>query len=324
MLQNLLFVIIGLVGLYYGGEWLVQGASRLARSFGIPALIIGLTVVAFGTSTPELVVSVSAALGGSGDIAIGNVVGSNIANIGLILGITGFIFPIAVHIAFLRREIPILLVVTLVALLLSADGQITRLDGGLMVVGLLVYLGTMVVFAQQNNDDAVVQQEKVSVEAEYASVDVLIRQRGRELLRLLVGLGILLIGAQLTVEGAVNIAREIGISELVIGLTMVAVGTSLPELATSAIAALRKHSDIAIGNIVGSNIFNLLCILGITAVINPITVNQRVITFDGIVMVGFAVLLLPLIWDRVLGRREGTLLLLLYTLFVIYTFGGSA
>jgi cation:H+ antiporter len=340
---DLIFVVFGLLGLFFGGEWLVTGASRIARSFGISALVVGLTVVAFGTSTPELLVSLSATLGGTEGISIGNVIGSNIANIGLILGATGLVAPIAVRAVLLRREIPILLVVSVVAYLTLLDGVISRVEGILLVLGLVAFNVMMVVFSRRVLSDP---ETDVSIEAqEIEAVEdppIVPSQRPRELLRLVVGLGILLVGAQLTVSGSTSLARNFGVSELVIGITLVAVGTSLPELATSLVAAFREQSDIAIGNVVGSNIYNLMGILGITAVIQPIQLAtatfsfniydllqqpfsteyspmQYVIRFDGPIMIGFAVLLLPLVLNRVITRRESVMLLVFYSSFIIFT-----
>lgn len=315
MFIDIIFVVFGLVALYFGGEWFVEGAARIARSFGLSSMVIGLTVVAFGTSTPELLVSLSAALAGNSDIAIGNVIGSNIANIGLILGMTGLIFPISVHIDLLRREIPILLAATAGTALLVIDGEVSRLDGVLMLIGLVAFNVFMIYSARREREKRVFLDE----DGEDAEDPPPVEPIGRSVVRGLVGLAVLLLGAQLTVQGAVDLARSVGVSELVIGVTLVAFGTSLPELTTSIVAAFKKESDIAIGNIVGSNIYNLLSILGLTAVLAPIDVDQRVITFDGVVMVGFTLLLLPLVWNRVIQRREGFLLLTLYFIFIFVT-----
>ncbi|MFW5691606.1 MAG: calcium/sodium antiporter [Chloroflexota bacterium] len=327
--------------LYFGGDWLVEGASKLARSFGISALVVGLTVVAFGTSVPELLVSVSAALGGTSDIAIGNVIGSNIANIGLILGVAGLIFPIAVRAALLKREIPILVTTTAFTALLFYDGTISRLDGLLLVIGLVAFNVAMIYFARQDHRRSDDLAEEV---AEYEAGEdppITPAERIREVVRLGLGLVVLAVGAQLTVTGAVSIARDVGVSELVIGITLVAVGTSLPELATAVVAAFNKQSDIAIGNVVGSNIFNLLSILGITALIRPISMIQpmtfgewstivanplvynydtyfQVTRVDGPVMLGFTLLLFPFVLNRRIGRGESLLLLTLYVAFSVF------
>jgi len=338
VILDLIFVAGGIVMLYYGGNWLVEGASRLARSFGISALVVGLTVVAFGTSVPELLVSVSAALSGTSDVSIGNVIGSNIANIGLILGATGLVFPIVVRANLIRREIPILIAITLGAAFIFYDGTISRLDGASLLIGLIVFNAAMLYFSRRDRETQDFQVEEDEYEAG-AEKPITAEQRPRELVRLLLGLVVLAIGAQLTVDGAVSIARSFGISELVIGITLIAVGTSLPELATSIIAALNKQSDIAIGNVVGSNVYNLLSILGLTALIRPIsminpyalnrtwseivanpialdfTTYHQVTRFDGPIMMAFTLLLLPIAINRKISRLEAVLLLIGYFAF---------
>ncbi len=317
MLLHIVFIILGLVGLFIGGNWLVRGASRLARSFGISALVVGLTVVAFGTSTPELLVSISAALSETSGISIGNVIGSNIANIGLILAVTGIIYPVAVQVTLLKREIPILLLITIATAALVHDGSVSRIDGLILIVGLILFNIGMIYFSHRdriNGNHTDEQNDEPLLEAS---------QRLRELMRIMAGLILLVIGARLTVDGATAIARDLGVSELVIGVTLVALGTSLPELATSVIAALKKQSDIAIGNVVGSNIYNLLGILGITALIRPIEIpaaNLDEVRVDGGIMIIFTILLLPLVINRVLSRREGVFLLSCYIVFTGYVF----
>ncbi|MEO0598275.1 MAG: calcium/sodium antiporter [Chloroflexota bacterium] len=301
-------LLSGLVLLFFGGNWLVQGASRLAESAGVSPLVVGLTIVAIGTSAPELIVSISAALSGSADIAVGNVVGSNIANIGLILGLSALIYPVSVHVTMLRREIPIMLFVTLLAVWMFNDNTLTRGEGGVLLIGLVLFTAFMLVASrqeQQTDGDASADQP-VTV------------GRLKEGMRTLVGMLLLVIGAQLTVSNATELARNVGVSEVVIGITLVALGTSLPELVTSITAAWRKQSDIAIGNIVGSNIFNILGILGVSALLQPIEIVQQVATVDALVMLGFSMLLLPFVLDRVLGRIEGLGFLLGYMGFTLY------
>lgn len=311
MIENLLGLALGLVGLFFGGQWLVTGSSRLARSLGISALIVGLTVVAMGTSAPELLVSLDAALRGSPDIAVGNIVGSNIANIGLILGLAGLIYPISVHVNLLRREIPIMVVVTVAVFVMFLDGVISQFEGLLLVGGMIAFLVFMVVSArkEQKVDHHIPEDEDIIPPANI--------NRLLELGRVALGLVVLVVGAQFTVDSAVNMARTFGVSELIIGVTLVAVGTSLPELVTSVMAAIRKESDIAIGNIVGSNIFNILAILGLTTFIQPIPVAGQIVRFDGLVMIAFAVLLVPFVLNRRLGRRESAIFLGAYIVYVI-------
>lgn len=315
MILSLVGLAAGLVALYFGGDWLVAGASRLARSLGVSALIVGLTVVSIGTSMPELLVSVDAALRGSSDISIGNVVGSNIANIGLILGISGLIYPIRVNISLLRREIPIMVLVAVAAYALMRDGTISRGDGGLLLAGMVGFVALMVILGRQEQ-----VASKTAPPTESADVAI---NRWRETLRMVAGIAVLMVGARLTVDNAIDIARVLQISELVIGVTVVAVGTSLPELVTSTVAAMRRESDIAIGNVVGSNIFNILGILGATAVIRPILVVAQIVTFDALVMIGFSLLVLSFVINRHLSRLEAIAFLGLYVAYIVYSLVGN-
>ena len=316
-------IAAGLAGLFFGGEWLVKGSSRLARSFGISALIIGLTIVAIGTSTPELIVSVDAALRGSSDISVGNIIGSNIANIGLILGIAGLISPMVVKTSLVRREIPIMVGVTLLLLLLVGDGTISQGDGLLLLVGMVAFI-SLLIYAEQRAS-AAEQALEAGVEAELeAEIDgnITAKQRPREALRVVLGIALLVVGARLTVDGAVALARGIGVSELVIGITLVAVGTSLPELATSVVAAFRGEADISIGNVVGSNIANILLILGVTSVISPVSVAPQIIRLDIWVALGFALVLFPFALNQKLTRWEAGVLLAVYIGYILVTFSG--
>lgn len=309
----ILGLLVGLAFLFLGGNWLVQGASRLAQSIGISPLIVGLTIVAIGTSAPELIVSVSAAIAGSSDIAIGNVVGSNIANLGLILGISALIYPVSVHVTMLRREIPIMLGVTIIAFGMFQDGTLSRIEGVLLVAGFLIFVAFMIYSSRQE------QTLAHDITEEQNAAEPKTMRRSREFLRLGIGIVLLVLGAQLTVNNASILARNLGVDELVIGVTLVAVGTSLPELVTSVTAALHKESDIAIGNVVGSNIFNILGILGISALIQPIQVSPQSANVDSLVMVGFSLLALPFVLDRKLGRIEGGMFIVAYVGFTLYT-----
>jgi len=310
MLLNIFFIALGLFGLYLGGTMFVGASAALARRLGMSPLMVGLTVVSIGTSLPELIVSLGAALSGRSEIALGNVIGSNIANIGLILGLSGLIMPLTVHVSLLRRELPIMVGVTLLTLGLALNGDISRFDGVLLLTGMVVFLAWTVYGAQRSKTKP------------DTPLDLPDEPQWRTLLRLVGGLGLLLIAAQLTVEGATGAARAFGVSELVIGITLVAVGTSLPELVTSITAALQRQSDIAVGNIVGSNIFNLLGILGATSLASPIPVAPQVLQIDGLVMLGFAVLLLPFLLNRKLGKLESLTFLGLYVGYNIYLFVG--
>lgn len=291
----------GLIGLFVGGEALVRGAVGIARRLAIPPLLIGLTVVGFGTSTPELLVSVGAALRGVPDIAIGNIVGSNIANILLIVGASALVWPIRVMGATLARDTSVMMAATLALVPVFWMGGVERLAGVVLVAGLAGYL-----YWAYRSPGAVADDDDLPIPALWRSG-----------LWVALGLGALMLGAQFLVDGAVSIARGYGVSEAFIGLTIVAVGTSLPELATSLIAALRRQSEIAIGNIVGSNIFNIFGILGVTALITPIPVAARFMTFDLPVMIAVSGVLTGLLLLRPsIGRAVGAALLLTYAVYV--------
>ncbi|MBI5666822.1 MAG: calcium/sodium antiporter [Chloroflexi bacterium] len=311
---DVVYVLLGLIGLFLGGNWLVLGASRLAASLGVPPVVIGLTVVAFGTSMPELLVCLDAALRGASDIAIGNVVGSNIANIGLILGVSGVIMTIPIHIQLIRREIPIMILASLVVYALALDGTISGVDGLLLVAGLLAFMAALIVLSRHERLKPAEERELAEEEHITGSINRLF-----EIGRLLAGMVVLLTGANLLVTGAVNLARALGVSEIVIGLTLVAFGTSLPELVTAIIAAVKRHDDILFGNVIGSNIFNLLGILGITALARPVPVAVSVLQFDLLVMIAFALLVLPFSLNRLLLRREAAVLLAGYGGFIALT-----
>ncbi|MEQ8234673.1 MAG: calcium/sodium antiporter [Gammaproteobacteria bacterium] len=301
---------LGLVLLYFGGEWLVRGAGALAARLGVSPLAIGLTVVAFGTSAPELVVSLAAALDGASDIAVGNVVGSNIANIGLILGIAALIRKLEVHANILRIDTPLMVAVSVLLLVLLADGGVDRTEGIGLALGLLAYIG----FTLWQS-----RRETAATQAEFAAGTPL--DHGplwHQLLLVAGGLAALVGGGKVLVIAAVTTATALGVSQAVIGLTIVAVGTSLPELAASIVASLRGQGDIALGNVVGSNIFNTLGILGITAMVTPLPRGEvDWVTLSA--MLGFAVLLWPLAMSqRHLVRGEGALLLTAYAAYIAY------
>ncbi len=319
MLENLLLLLAGLVGLFFGGNWLVRGASNLAMSFGVSILIIALTFVAIGTSMPELLVSVQAALAGKSDLAIGNVLGSNIANIGLILGATGLIAPLSVKAVLLRREIPIMILFTVFTYILTLDGQIGRVDGLLLLFSFAGF-NTMFYYLAKKEQDARdhlladVDEERIAPKL----------GRPKEFLFLMLGIAALVVGSRLMVEGAVNIARLVGVSELVIAITLVAFGTSLPELAASLSAAFHKKTDLAIGNVVGSNIANLLLILGVTSLLRPIAVSRAEVQFEFLVMIAFAVLLIPFARHQKFGRRQSAVFLGAYIAFIIYSLAAES
>jgi cation:H+ antiporter len=315
-MSDLLLIGLGLTALFFGGNGLVTGAARLASSFGISAMVIALTVVAFGTSVPELLVSVNAAQQGSSGIALGNVVGSNIANIGLILGLAALITPVVVEWRMLRREIPLLVLISLVVLVMALDGQLTTTDGILLLVGFVAFTAYAYILAWRERRQMETEIREFT-ELEGITPPEKVR-RWLELARLAAGIVLLALGANWTVDGASSIARQLGISDLIIGLTVVAFGTSLPELASSIVAAMRKENDIIVGNIIGSNIANLLVILGVTALVQAVPVDQNVMQVQFPIMIGFSLLLLLFLVDRVIKRHEGILLVVAYLAYVVF------
>ena len=299
---------LGLVALYFGAEFLVKGGAALALRLGLTPLVIGLTVVAFGTSSPEMVVSVQAGLGGQGAIAIGNVVGSNICNIALILGICALICPLRADVQVIRREVPVMIGVAVVGLLVLIDGHLARWEGALLLAGLVVY--TVVTVRQARREGA------AGADAEFAAMTPGAAEARppmfSNVVRVIGGLGVLVVGSHLFVKGAVSLAQQWGMSEVAIGLTVVAIGTSLPELATSLIGALKRQADLAIGNVVGSNIFNILGILGVAALVKPIDAPDLKWVDLGLMLL-VSVALLPVVRSgSQVSRREGAVLLLIY------------
>jgi len=311
-------LVIGIGCLVGGAELLVKGAATIASKLGIAPVIIGLTVVAFGTSAPELAVSVSAAFGGNADVAFGNVVGSNIANILLILGASAIVGGLAVQQRIIRVDIPLLIAVSVLALLLSLDNNIGRVDGVILFIGVIAYVGWLILGARS---------ERSYIVEEYAdSVDTLegaavARPLWFNVALVVVGLIVLVIGSQLLVSAATDIAESAGISDLVIGLTVVAIGTSLPELATSILAAIRGQRDIAVGNVIGSNLFNLLSVLGLTSIVSSdgIPVSDVSLRLDFPVMLAATVVLVPIVWNGFqITRWEGFVLVGFYAAYVAY------
>ncbi|GAN33735.1 MAG: sodium:calcium antiporter [Candidatus Brocadia sp. AMX2] len=313
MLLQIMLFFVGLGGLYFGAEWLVRGASRFARSFNIKPVVIGLTIVAFGTSTPELVTSVMAGIKHLSDIAMGNIIGSNIANIGLILGLSALVRPLSIDMKLLYREMPIVVGISWLLYFMGWDGTLSRMEGGILLGGILAY--TCYVYRVALTESASIEQEyEEFVGTAYDSIK-------KDIFLIVIGLTALIAGAHFLVHSAIYIARVVGISELVIGLTVIAVGTSLPELATSMIAAVRKESDISVGNVLGSNIFNILAVLGIAAIIQPLQVNAASLIVDIPAMLLFCIFLIPLItWKFVLTRGQGLLLLIGYGIYVLWLF----
>jgi cation:H+ antiporter len=311
-LVSLFLITLGVVLLYFGGEWLVRSSVSLARNWRVSAMVVGLTVVAFGTSSPEMAASLAAALMDSPEIAIGNVVGSNIFNIMVILGLTALMAPFLVKSEFIKREVPLMIGVALLLFpILYFGNDLNRLEGLIMLALLVLYVWFL--YRLSPGDPAEVQSE---YEQEYGDVRKT-TPSWQAYLGVLLGLVLLVLGARLLVEGSVDLARGLGVSELVIGLTIVAAGTSLPELATSIVAAIRRQPDIALGNIVGSNIFNILGILGVTALVQPIGLPWETIQRDMWVMLGISLLLWFFIARGArLGRKRGAALLALYLAYV--------
>ena len=316
MLLAIVSIIGGSVLLYYGAEGLVRGSSSLAYRFGITPLIVGLTVVAFGTSSPEFVVSVNAAIKGNSGISLGNVIGSNICNIALILGVSALIRPIKINMRVIRTDLLIMIGITIVFILMMLDGEISRLDGAFLIAGIFIYNGVTIYMAKRTKDR--------KAEVEYSeTVQKKFGRKRIDLLFIIGGLGILILGSEVFVLGAKDIAEHFGASDLLIGLTVIALGTSLPELATSVVAAIKNEGDISIGNAIGSNIFNILLILGFASFIVPIATGE-VNWVDVSVMLGVSVLVLPLAWTGfVLSRMEGAFLLFIYLAYMAFKVFGE-
>ena len=312
-----LSIVGGFVLLFLGGEALVRGAVSLASGLGVSKLVISLTVVALGTSAPELVVAMQAALEGAPGVAVGNVVGSNIANVLLILGVAGMIAPIATRSHAITRDGVAMVMASLVFIALAWVGEFHAWSGAVLLVLLIGYLGFR--YWRDRRDSAAAREHAQEVDemvADHLSLPL-------AALVTILGLAVLIVGADLLVHGAVTVARAHGVSEAVIGLTLVAFGTSLPELATCAVAAWRNHPDVALGNVLGSNMFNLLGIMGAVSLVTPVSVPEQIIHFDVWIMLAVSVLVLPLMMTgRRLGRGEALVLALLYFGYIAVQFMG--
>ncbi len=308
MTLAVILLFAGLLLLYYGAEYLVSGSSRLALSYGVRPLVIGMTIVAFATSMPELMVSLFAAVKGSSDIASGNIIGSNIANIGLILGVAALLSPMAVARTTLSREIPFMIGASVLMLLFALDGALSFIDGLILFVLLLGFLVYCLRSAREKGFDPPVSDEVTELER---------KTRNKDLLYIIIGIAGLGFGAELMVRSAVTIARSMGVSELVIGMSIVALGTSLPELAASVMSACKGEMDISVGNVIGSNIFNILFVLGVCPMVRSLPVDPSVLRFQLPVMLVFSVALIPLIYHRFqISRAKGALLLCAYLVFI--------
>jgi len=314
-LPIVLFLIAGLVLLVWGAELLVRGASRIATAVGISPLVVGLTVVAFGTSSPELAVSVMSAFKGQADLALGNVIGSNIFNVLFILGISAAIIPLIVAQQLVRFDVPVMIVISFLVLIFGYDGKIGRLDGIILFAGAIAYTVFLIRQSRKESSAAV----KSEYEQEFGGKNP--GSLWKNILLVAIGLVGLILGSKWLVSSAISIAQHFGVSEMVIGLTIVAAGTSMPEVATSVVAAIRGERDIAVGNVVGSNIFNILCVLGLSSIIAPagIEVSASALRFDIPVMIAVAAACLPVFFaGYLISRWNGIVFLGFYVAYIVY------
>ena len=319
ILTDFLWLFLGLTLLYVGGEWLVRGSREISLKVGISPLVVGLTVVAFGTSAPELLVSLQANLQDppKGDMALGNVVGSNICNIALILGVGAMIRPMAVHAQVLKREVPFLLIISVIFACLLLDGSIAQLEGVVLFVGVVTY--TIISLRHARKDGEISALESTTEDSGQGPATTRAGGMFLDIGFVVLGIGALVYGADRLILGGSSIAGRFGVPEATIALTIVAFGTSLPELATSIVAAIRRQGDLIIGNAVGSCIFNILCVVGLTAAISPLARTHDLRNLDLWVMLGLTAILLPLLWSRrTLSRKEGGALLTAYACYVCY------
>ena len=316
MLLPIFAIIGGLLLLIWSADRFVDGAAATARHFGMPQLLIGIVIIGFGTSAPEMIVSALSALNGNPGIALGNAYGSNITNIGLILGLTALVLPLAVNSQVLKQELPILIFVTALSAFLIMDGDVLRLDAWILLGIFFIYMGWTIWTGLSNRDDSLVHDVKEELQKqEYMSL-------AKALMWVVIGLALLMGSSQLLVWGAVKIAHYFGVSDLVVGLTIVAVGTSLPELASSIAAARKNEVDLAVGNIIGSNLFNTLAVVGLAGAIAPMQIEQEVFTRDMPVMSVLTVLLLVFGFGKKgqINRVKGLILLLAYIGYNFYLF----
>lgn len=301
---NVVFLVLGFVMLWKGADWFVDGASAVASKFGIPQIVIGLTIVAMGTSAPEATVSIISSVQGNADIAVGNVLGSNVMNVLIILGLSAVVLPLLIQKNTAYFEIPFVIAITVILLLLGLDGRIGRVDGGILLLLLVVYMVYLFICAKKNKEEPLEEPEKK-------------KPLWLSIILTVAGLGIVVAGSQFTVDTATFLATKMGLSERIIGLTIVALGTSLPELFTSVSASRKNNPDIAIGNIIGSNIFNIVFVLGLASVISPLTYAKDFL-IDSFFAIGAVVLLLILVIPKKkLPRWAGALMLASYVAYFI-------
>ncbi len=309
--EIIIFLIGGAISLFLGADLLIRGSSALAIRLGISPLVIGLTIVAFATSSPELIVSITAALKGNSGITLGNIIGSNICNIGLILGLSAAISPFTAQLQIVKREIPVMIFVNVLLVVFLIGGNINRIEGALMFLGMISYIFFSYRMALKTKDEKKEEVINKAVSGKQMKSWV-------SILLILGGLLLLAAGSELFVKGSIQIAKTLGVSDVVIGLTLVAFGTSIPELITSVVAAVKKENDLAFGNIIGSCIFNILSIVGISSLIVPLK-STDIKIYDLIVMLAFSVLLLPLSKSGLIIKRwEGILLFTFYLVYIIF------
>jgi cation:H+ antiporter len=314
VIYELVLVVLGLSALIFGGDFLVRGAVGIAAKAKLSKLVIGMTVVSFGTSAPELIVSLQSAFDGSPEIAIGNVVGSNIANLGLVLGITVLIFPMPVARNTLKFDWPMMILASALFYIFAFDLSIARWEGLVLFILLVVFIVFIIRKSRKSNEFEVDGIENIDELTKKVST-------WKHLLFLSIGLVALYFGANWLIDGAKELAERAGLSKHVIGITVVAFGTSVPELVTSSVAAYKKETDISVGNLIGSNIFNIMIVLGITSMVKPIGVEPNVITWDILWMIGIALALLPMmVFRRKIGRLSGVILLVTYVTYIITLF----
>ncbi|MGL4827045.1 MAG: calcium/sodium antiporter [Vibrionaceae bacterium] len=321
--MDYLLLLLGLILLIAGADGLVKGAARLAIKVGVPSLVVGLTLVAFGTSAPELAVSVNSAIAGKTELAIANVVGSNIFNVLFILGVAAMIMPLTISRQLIRQDVPIMVLVSVLVFYMATDGMLSFVDCGILVSLLLAYTAFLFVQGKRNEVKALALRDE---DDEVATLTRGEHPIWQSILWIVAGLALLILGANLLVTSAVNLARIFGISEAVIGLTILAIGTSLPEVVTSIVATIKGHRDIAVGNVVGSNTFNLLAVLGLSGLFSSegLTGSAQLIDQDFPVMLGVALLCLPLMFTgAILSRLEGALFLGLYLLYTAFLIGAA-
>ena len=325
LLQSILF-IAGMTGVYFGAEWLVKGSSKLSRDLGIKPIVIGLTVVAFGTSSPELAVSLTASIKGSTDIAIGNIIGSNIANIGLILGISAIVLPLKVEKVIMRRELPLMIGISAALYFMAIDRTIGFVDGLLLFTGIILFIGYQIYHTlnskkESRNSTASNPVSKTGLPESTKEESQTRRHLLSNIIYIVIGLACLLVGSHVLVKSAIFIAGSFGISEMVIGMTVVAFGTSVPEMATSVVSVLRKETDICVGNVIGSNIFNILLVLGSVALVRPLNVPRETLFFEFPIMLLFSLALIPMIrGSQTVNRLAGIVLVSGYLAFIFLLF----